>query len=257
MLEYFKNQIVQTFLQWHHQSPLLALPTLNPTPQRKPLPIISVLRAPGGFFPTVDGMFLPPFLDLLTTDTVYWLPTTKYSDLYSYHMQRPFLFTSQLLHWVLKWHSSFKIIHANQYVLFLLYQVIFLPSCSTQKIHGHQFFFQLLCHLFHTPHAPHFHSCTCIIIQTDIIYIVLSNPGSALHCVVSITKAFRDQTGHVCGSTCPGVIAGRSMKTTANYKVSNSKTFTLFQKSKSIYSSSSAVAVYWRWLVHNLSCKLL
>ena len=133
MLEYFKNQIVQTFLQWHHQSPLLALPTLNPTPQRKPLPIISVLRAPGGFFPTLDGMFLPPFLDLLTTDTVYWLPTTKYRDLYSYHMQCPFLFTSQLLHWVLKWHSSFKIIHANQYVLFLLYQVIFLPSCSTQK----------------------------------------------------------------------------------------------------------------------------
>ena len=99
-------------------------------------------------------MFLPPFLDLLTTDTVYWLPTTKYRDLYSHHIQCPFLFTSQLLHWVLKWHSSFKIIHANSYVLFLLYQVIFLPSYSTKRIHGHQFFFQLLSHLFHTPHTP-------------------------------------------------------------------------------------------------------
>lgn len=98
-----------------------------------------------------------------------------------------------------------------------------ISSYSTKRIHGHQFFFQLLCHLFHTPHAPHFHSYTSIIIQTDIIYIVLSNPGSALHCVVSVTKAFRDQTGHVYGSTCTGVIAGRSMKTAVNYKVSNSK----------------------------------
>lgn len=202
-------------------------------------------------------MFLPPFLDLLTTDTVYWLPTTKYRDLYSHHIQCPFLFTSQLLHWVLKWHSSFKIIHANSYVLFLLYQVIFLPSYSTKRIHGHQFFFQLLSHLFHTPHTPHFHSCTSVIIQTDVIYIALSNPGSDLHCVVSITKAFRDQTSHVYGSTCPGVIAGRSMNTTVNYEVSNSKRHSCFKKKKSVYSSSSAVGTYWRWLVYNLACKLL
>lgn len=118
-----------------------------------------------------------------------------------------------------------------------------ISSYSTKRIHGASIFLsQLLCHLFHTPHAPHFHSCSSsIVIQTDIIYIVLSNPGSALHCVVSVTKAFRGPDWPclwVNMSWCHSREISENHSELQSVQLKRLSHF--FQKKKSMYSSSSA-----------------
>lgn len=92
---------------------------------------------------------------------------------------------------------------------------------------------------FSTLHTLHTSTVAPLSLSRLMSFTLLC-PTLGLTCIVlwvSITKAFRDQTSHVYGSTCPGVIAGRSMKTTVNYEVSNSKRHSRLKK-KNLYTQA-------------------